>query len=121
MLKRFFNLKILNIVLLLLVATLCLGATKEYKRIHNLRVKGWLFGDANVWVGKRTFAATAAVDSFYKAGVDSSDFIFVMARGDSAATFPLIAKIWKDDSILVRQPDSLYHDKEYYAYVIIKK
>jgi hypothetical protein len=112
------NRKLTNILLLLVMGFMFMGVGAEYKRITNLRVKGWLFGDNNVWVGKRTFATSGAVDTFAIAGIDTSDFLFVAGLKDTVKT-PYIAKIIKTDTVLVKSTRS-NNDEDYFAWFVIK-
>lgn len=110
--------KLTNILLIIVMAFFVMGVGAEYKRITNLRVKGWLFGDEDVWCGKRTFATSGAVDTFAIAGIDTSDFLFVTGLKDTVKT-PYIAKIIKTDTVLVKTTRS-NNDEDYFAWFVIK-
>ena len=116
---KYYN-KFLAVFLILVIVLLTVNAAVEYKRITNLRVKGWLFGDKDKWVGYRTKAATGTSDTFYVAGADTMDYMFVSARTDSIL-IPLTARIWKKDSCLIYCPQALTHDQDYINWMIIKK
>lgn len=119
MLKILNNNKFTNILLIFLIAIICIGAVKEYKRITNLRVKGWLFGDKDKWVGQKSWENAANLDTVAVSGIDTTCYIF-LTWVDSAYTGPLSGYVSRNgDSIFVKT-DSAVTSSDKYNWMVIR-
>ena len=119
---KFFNSrKLTNILLLIVIAFFCMGAAKEYKRIHNLRVKGKLFGDNGSWCGRETWAYDTTIDTLVIEGIDTTDFFFAVPYRDSVKT-PLYSQISANgDTVFVKCASLATKTTDKYNWMVIKK
>jgi hypothetical protein len=115
---KYYN-KFLAGFLILVIILLTVNAAVEYKRITNLRVRGWLFADEDTWVGWHTISASGTADSFYVAGADTSDYVFATLRTDSIKV-PLTARVFKTDSVVISCAAKLTANTDKVNYLIIK-
>jgi hypothetical protein len=110
--------RLTNILLICLIAIICIGAAKEYKRITNLRVKGWLFGDKDKWCGLKEWENSAKLDTIVCSGIDTTCMVFITGV-DSTYARPLSAYICRNgDSIFVKSDSSLTSEDAYNWMVI---
>lgn len=117
-----FNLNNKFIVMLafVLICFLLLGAAKEYKRITNLRVKGWLFGDTS-WCGQRSWAKAGTVDTLVVAGIGDGADCYIYLQADSlTCKAPLYVFTVEDDTVFVKCDSSLTTSFDY-NWMIIRK
>ena len=107
------------ILTVLVMCFLIMASAVEYRRIHNLRVKGWLFGDTT-WCGLETWATTGTVDTLVASGVDTTCYFFVTSV-DSTSKAPLFGDIGrKNDTVFVKCDSSVTADELKYCWMIIR-
>jgi len=110
--------KLFLLTLCLLIFVTSIAAIKEYRRITNLRVKGWLFGDTT-WCGRATWGSAASLDTVAVSGIDTNCYIF-LTWVDSAYTGPLSGYVSRNgDSIFVKT-DSAVTTSDRYNWMVIR-
>ena len=113
--------RLTNILLILVIGLFCIASAKEYRRLHNLRIKGKIFGDDGSWVGRETWNYNTTIDTLVIGGIDTTDFFFAVPYRDSV-TFPLYSQISDNgDTVFVKSPGKVTAITDKYNWILIKK
>ena len=109
--------KMFLLTLMVLVFFSSIAAIKEYRRLVNLRVKGWLFGDTS-WSKIVTWTYTGTLDTVAMSGVDTTCIVSITPI-DSVFRYPLCPRISRnDDSIFVESDTSVFTNNKYSLIII---
>ena len=113
--------KLTNILLILVIGLFCIASAKEYRRLHNLRIKGKIFGDDGSWVGRETWQYDTKIDTLVIGGIDTTDFFFAVPYRDSIQ-HPLYSQISDNgDTVFVKSPRDMTKTTDKYNWILIKK
>jgi hypothetical protein len=111
--------KLTTILLILLCAIIAVGAVKSYTEGHNFKVKGWLFGKDEEFVGQRDWGTTGLLDTLVISNVDTLCLVFL--TGKTSNTGELYYDIaTAGDTIFVTTEDTCTASTDKYNYMIVR-
>lgn len=100
-----------QVAVVFLLCFFLIAGVVEYTRFHNLRIKGWLFGDTS-WTGQQSWQVAGKVDTLLVSGIDEDCYLFLQADSVTCKV-PLYVFDLVDDTAFVKCDSSLTTDNGY--------